>query len=641
MLLAIRERVMGIIGWVVLAVIFIAFAFFGLNSYLKSNVVNYAAAVNDIEIPVAQHQRAYQQLRARMRDMLGSDYDPALLDESVLKDSALQQLINDQLLLQESESQGFAVSDQLIAARIGSVDAFKEDGTFSKARYERVLRMQGMSPAEFQWRLGREIMTTQLRSGIVKTAAATSMALKEAVKMEAQQRRFRYLVLPVSRAAGQIEVTDREISDYYEAHTDDFMTPERVRIQYLELDAATLDTGAQPEEQAIEALYNEQSDRYVTEEQRHARHILVQLLPDADEAAIAEARQKAETLMQRLREGEAFDALAREESDDPGSAPGGGDLGFFSRGLMVPEFDEVVFAMEPGELRGPIRSSFGFHIIELLEIRPEQVTPLEAVRDQLVEQLLAEQRSDLYYDYSETLANLTFEQPDTLAGAAEALGLEIQESDWISQPGGGDGIAGIPAVVDTAFSEEVLLDGNNSTPVEIGDDHVIVMRVVEHQEASPQKLEDVRELVRKRIADEKARELTREQGMKLLAAVQEAGKTLEAVAEEEGLEVTATEMIYRRATKPDPGMVTAAFALPSPGDGSSPVYGDYISANGDFAIIALDEVRDGDFTKLQAAVQQQTRTNLSQVMGTAEMDALMDSLRADAVIQIPEQDAQQ
>jgi hypothetical protein len=123
--------------------------------------------------------------------------------------------------------------------------------------------------------------------------------------------------------------------------------------------------------------------------------------------------------------------------------------------------------------------------------------------------------------------------------------------------------------------------------------------------------------------------------------VQEAGKTLEAVAEEEGLEVTATEMIYRRATKPDPGMVTAAFALPSPGDGSSPVYGDYISANGDFAIIALDEVRDGDFTKLQAAVQQQTRTNLSQVMGTAEMDALMDSLRADAVIQIPEQDAQQ
>lgn len=638
MLLAIRERVMGILGWVVLGVIFVTFAFFGLNSYLKRNVATYAASVNDVEIPPGVHQRAYQQLRARMQDMLGSNYNPALLNEAALKESALQQLISEELLRQEAKVEGFAVSSQLVAARIGAVETFKENGAFSKARYKRLLQLQGMSPGEFESRLGREILTNQLRSGIVATAAATTRELEEAVRMEGQKRRFRYLILPVVRAADQIEVNDKEIADYYKAHSKDFMTPERVRIQYVELDAATLDTGTVPDEKSVEALYNEQSAQYVTEEQRHARHILVRVLPDADEAAIAAARKKAEGLMQRLDAGEAFDVLAREESDDPGSAPGGGDLGFFGRGLMVPEFDEAVFSMKVGERRGPVRSSFGFHIIELLEIKPEQVTPLEAVHDQLVEQLLAEQRSELFYDQSETLATLTYEQPDTLTGAADTLGLEIKESDWIDRAGG-PGIAANPAVVDAAFSEEVLLDGNNSAPVEIGEDHVVVLRVLEHQDATPQALDDVRDLVSERLKDEKARALVSEQGRALLAELR-AGETLEAAAEKQGLEVAATEMIERRAEKPEPGMVQAAFALPPPG-GAAPVYGEYIGGNGDYAVIALDEVRDGDLATLPEAVQQQTRANLGQVMGMEEMAAIMADLRARAVIQIPERTEQE
>jgi peptidyl-prolyl cis-trans isomerase D len=639
MLLAIRERVMGILGWVVLGVIFVTFAFFGLNSYLKSNVVTYAAAVNDVEIPPGALQRAYQQLRTRMRDMLGSNYDPALLNETTLKETALQQLIREELLRQEAESQGFAVSSQLIAARINAVESFRENGGFSKTRYEQVLRMQGMSPGEFERRLGREILIAQLRNGIVDTTAATSMDLKEAVRMEGQQRRFRYLVLPAARAAEQVEISDQEIADYYKAHSRDFMTPERVRIQYLELDAATLDTGTVPDEESVEALYNEQSDQYVTEEQRHTRHILVRLLPDADEAAITAARQKAESLMQRIEAGEDFAELAREESDDPGSAPGGGDLGFFGRGLMVPEFDEAVFSMKVGERRGPVKSSFGFHIIELLEIKPEQVTPLDAVRDQLVDQLLAAQRSELFYEQSETLATLTYEQPDTLEGAAESLGLEIRESDWFSRAGG-PGITENPAIVDTAFSEEVLLDGNNSDPVEIGEDHVVVIRVLKHQEAAPQTLDAVRDLVVERLKDEKARELAGEQGKALLAAVQ-AGETLDAVAEKQGLKVVATEMLGRRADKPDSGMVQAAFALPPPDDATTPVYGDYIDPDGDYVIIALDEVRDGNFAALPEAVRKQTRDNLGQVMGMEEMDAIMAGLKAQAVIQIPEQTEQE
>jgi peptidyl-prolyl cis-trans isomerase D len=261
------------------------------------------------------------------------------------------------------------------------------------------------------------------------------------------------------------------------------------------------------------------------------------------------------------------------------------------------------------------------------------------VREQLVEQLTAEQRSDLFFENSETLATLTYEQPDSLAGAAETLGLEIRESDWISRAGGAGGIAANPAVIDVAFSEEVLLDGNNSSPLEIGDDHVIVMRILEHQAAAPRTLDDVRDLVRQRLTDEKARALAGEQGRAMLAAVR-AGETLEAVAKREGLEVVATEMLFRRAVEPEPGMVQAAFALQSPGDPATPVYGDYVSANGDYAIIALDEVKDGDLAALQEAVRQQTRSNLNQAMGTAEMAAVMASLKERAVIDVPEQEPQ-
>jgi peptidyl-prolyl cis-trans isomerase D len=635
MLLAIRERVMGVVGWIILGILFVAFAFFGLNSYLQSNAVNYAAAVNGEKIALARHQQAYQQLRSRMTDMMGENFDPTLLNEDMLKANALQQLIIEELVLQAAEAEGYAASNQLVAARINSIDAFKEDGVFSKQLYERVLGYQGMRPPAFEHSLKQEIIANQYRDGIRRTAAATAAGLSQAYVLEGQQRRFDYIILPLESFGEQLKITDQDIEDFYAAHSSEFMTPERVKVSYVELDVSNMDTGTEVDEQALQALYNEQSAKYITPEERHARHILVQVLPDADAAATAAAQEKAEGIVARLEAGESFEDLARELSDDPGSAANGGDLGFFGRGMMAPEFENAVFGLKQGERSQVVKSPFGFHIIELIEIKPEVATPLAEVRDELVDQLLAEERNDMYYERFETLSSLTFEQPDSLQGAADDLGMPILESDWISRDGG-TGIAANSAVVDAAFSEDVLLNGNNSEPVEIGPDHVVVLRVKEHQQATQQALEDVRADVERMVRVEKTRALAEERGRELLDNLMAGKTTLDAVAETEGVAVSSTEMIQRNASEPAREIVNAAFSLQAPNEGET-VFKGVTSHNGDYVIVALEQVRDGDFSALPESARKQAARSLGQLQGEAELAAVIAVLKSQAVIEIPDQ----
>ena len=632
MLLAIRERIMGVVGWVILGILFVAFAFFGLNSYLQSSAVNYAATVNDQEISQARHQRAYQQLRTRMADMLGENYDPAQLNEDILKANALQQLINEELVLQAADSEGFAASNQLVAASINAIDAFKENGVFSKALYERVLGYQGIRPPEFEYNLKQEIIANQYREAIRRTAAATTKGLNQAYMLEGQKRQFNYMVLPLQSFSESLLITEQDIEDYYASHSEAFMTPERVRLQYLELDAATLDPGIELDEQALQALYDEQSEKYVTPEERQARHILTALPPGADETAMAAALEESQGIVARLNAGESFEDLAKELSDDPGSAASGGDLGFFGRGVMDTAFENAVFGLQQGERSQPVQSAFGFHVIELTDIKAEVAIPLQDVREELADQLLAEERGNLFYEQSETLSSLAFEQPDTLQGAADELALELKESDWVGKRGG-TGIAENSAVVEAAFSEDVLLNGNNSTTLEIAPDHIVVVRVLEHQEASQQALEEVRADVEQLARNTKARELAEARGRELLAELTAGESTLDAIAAAEEVSNNRTELILRNAAEPAREIVSAAFALQAPGEGET-IYDGHAARNGDYVILALDQVREGSLSDLPETARQQAWRGLSRLQGEAELAAVMTVLKDQAVIHI-------
>ncbi len=634
MLLAIRERVMGVVGWILLGLLAIAFSFFGLNWYFQSDARIYAVTVNDVDVSVGEHQRTYQLLRARMRSLMGEAYDPARIDEAALKQNALEQLIREQLLLQEAEAEGFRVSKQLVAAQINAVDAFKEEGGFSKQKYEQALRLQGMSPEEFEWRLSRDLTTQQIRDGIVQTAQSTPAMLEAVYRLQGQQRRFNYLKLPVARYLDQVQPSDDEVQQHYEAHTSEFMTPERIRVQYLEMKADELEVIGDVDEAALHALYEEQSERYVTEEERRARHILIQVAADADDETIAAARARAEAALERLAGGESFETLAGELSDDPGSAANGGDLGFFGKGLMVPEFESVAFALDKGERSGIVRSAFGFHIIEVTDIKSEIVKPFEEVRDELVDELLSVQRSDRFYDQSEELYNLAFEQPDTLEGAAQALGLKIETSDWLTREGGA-GIGVHAGIVAAAFTDDVLNNGNNSEPVEVATNHLVVLRVLDHEAATARPLDSVRDEVMAKVRDESARALARTRGESLLASLK-SGTPLGEIATAESLELKESGFIDRRAAQPERALIHEAFLMQRPDAGQASVTG-IVLGSGDYVLLALEEVRDGDLSAMTDAERDQASRELSRIQGVTEMAAVLDEIRSKATIVIHDQ----
>jgi peptidyl-prolyl cis-trans isomerase D len=634
MLLAIRERLMGIVGWVLLGLLAIAFSFFGLNWYFQSDARTYAVTVNDVDVSLGEHQRTYQRLRSRMQSLMGEAYDPARIDEAALKKNALEQLIREQLLLQEAEAEGFLVSKQLVAAQIDSVDAFKDEGVFSKQKYETALRLQGMSPGEFEWRLSRELTTQQITNGIVQTAQATPAMLDAVYRLQGQQRRFRYLKLPLARYQDQVQPSDEEVQQYYEAHSTEFMTPERIRVQYLELKADELEVIGDVDEADLQALYQEQSERYVNEEERRARHILVQVAGDADDETIEAARARAATALERLASGESFETLAGELSDDPGSAANGGDLGFFAKGMMVPEFESVAFSLDKGERSEIVRSAFGFHIIEVTDIQAEVVKPFADVRDELVDELLAAQRGDRFYDLSEQLSNLAFEQPDTLEGAAQELELEIRTSEWLTREGGA-GIGDHADVVAAAFAEDVLNNGNNSEPVEVADDHLVVLRVLDHERAAAVPLDSVRDEVRAKVHDEKARSLARTRGEELLTSLK-SGTPLDEIATTESLELQDSGLIDRRAVQPERTLVHEAFLMAPPAGEQASVTG-LALGSGDYVLLALEEVRDGELSALTDAEREQASRELSRIQGVTEMAALLDDLRSKAKIVIHDQ----
>ena len=634
MLLAIRERVMGIVGWVLLGFLAVAFAFFGLNSYLGDTSRPYAASVNDTEISAASLKQAYRVTLARLQENMGESFDPAMFDEEFLKKTSLERLIRDELLLQEAEAEGFTVSKDLVAARINSVSAFKKDDTFSREKYERLLQIQGLTPSEYEWRLARELVTQQLRNGITGTAQPTPAVVKDVYRVRAQQRRFRYLTLPLSRYQDEVSINDADIEKYYQENNREFVSPERVKLQYLELNADELVVDSEVDEEKLRALYDEQSELYTNEEERQVRHILISVPQDADEDAVAMARGRAESILQKLAQGESFADLAKQESDDPGSASKGGDLGFFGKGLMAPEFEASAFSLEKGERSEIIKTTFGYHIIEVTDIKPEIVKAFEDVREDLVKEYFSETRDDLYYEYSETLATLAFEEPESLDGAASELELEIRTSDWLTRTGG-PGIGENSQVTEVAFSEDVLESRNNSEPIEISDTRMVVIRVLDHEPAETKPLDTIREEVERKTRDAKVRALVRNEGEELLGELK-SGVSMEAAAGKLELETSDSGYIYRGTSTLDQMLVTEAYQMPQGTDEQPSIRG-VVLTSGDYAILSLEEIREGSIDRLSDADRSRFTAEVSSMQGNSEFSAVVDTLRANATIIISDQ----
>ena len=601
MLQNIRDKAQGWIAYGIVILISVPFALWGIQEYMGVGSEPVAAKVNGAEITQRAFDNQYQRFRQEIRAQLGSAYRPELFEDSRMRKEVLNRMIRDLLVEQAAEDMGLRVSDIEVQSVLLGMDAFQKDGRFDQATFERVASLQGLSAAGFMERIRRMLLSEQLAQMVSASSFVTEHEKQEAVRLMTQQREFSYLVVPAADYLVETPVAEEEIQAYYDANQAEFLLPERVKLSYILLNADSAGSTLEVNEDQLRAYYEDNQEQFGLPEQRQASHILILAPEDADEAAVAEAKQQIEALRERAEQGEDFAELAKNHSQDPGSAESGGDLGYFGRGVMDPAFEEAVFAMQPGEVSEPVRSSFGFHLIKLEAIKAGSVKPFDMARPEVEQAYRKAEGESRYFELAEKLADFSYEDPTTLEPAADALDLEIVQSDWISRDSA-EGVFATPKVLNAAFSEDVLVERYNSELIEIDQESSLVLRVDEHEVATTQPLAEVKDRIAEILRQQNAQAQAQAEADRRQQEIAN-GAPLAQVAG--SLEVTGPLSLGRNDRSVPVELMGAVFSSAKPAEGAVTT-GTVRLANGDVALFALQAVKEGPAQEAMAGMLAQS-----------------------------------
>ncbi|PVV05637.1 MAG: hypothetical protein B6D77_18735 [gamma proteobacterium symbiont of Ctena orbiculata] len=626
MLQVIRDKAQGWIAWAIVILISIPFALWGIQSYLGVGSEPVAATVNGTEITQRTLDNQFQRFRQQLREQLGAGYRPEMFDDTRVRKEVLNRLIRDELLQQTSNRMGLRAGSSMIQSTILSMPTFQKDGRYDQQTYERALRLQGISAAGFEDRVRRALVSEQLSQAVQVGSFITQEELDERQRLVKQKREFSYFVLPASDFKLTEELSDDEIRSYYEANESAFISPEKVKVEYILLDATTAGGTIDVTEEILRGYYENNEDEFGLPEQRQASHILILVAADAEQNAVDEAQAKIDALAERLSNGESFAELAKQNSQDPGSAATGGDLGLFGKGVMDPAFEAAVFALEEGEVSEPVRSSFGFHLIKLTGIKDGSVKPFDEARTQVEAAYRKFEGERLYFEMAEQLADLSYEDPGSLEPAASALELDIQQSDWITREQG-SGVFAKPKVRTATYSDDVLKENNNSELIEIDGTSSLVLRVLDHQESSVKPLDEVKDQISETLQQQKAEQQTEAEAEKRLAEIT-AGSALSDVAG--SYAVTGPLSVDRNDRQIPPGLSSALFRTAKPGAGGS-TPGSAKLAGGDFAIYLLTGVTEG---VVEAETNQQQLDSLRRMLARDHYEMVLNDLESRADVEI-------
>lgn len=625
MLQAIRDKVTGWIAYGIIFLISIPFALWGVNSYLGGGEVLPAATVDGEEISVRDLDQAYANYRQRLAQMFGGTIPDSFDNESILREQVLGQLIEEFVLRQYTLKQRYRIGDNELNKLIRSMDAFQRDGQFDTEIYQSQVRSLGYSPVGFEQELRLNGSIEQFQNGIRETAFVVPVFENQFTKLSNQTRKLRMLTYTVDPTS--IQVDAGEIEQHYKSQADRYRTPERIKIDYIELSLDGIKESITVSDDDVFARYQENRTAYTSAEIREASHILIKV--DADQAA-EQALARITEIRQRIANGESFADLAREFSEDPGSADSGGSLGEIERGVMVQTFEAALFSMEVGQLSEPVKTGFGWHLIKLHSISGGETQSFESLKSSLEDEMKTELAESQIYDLVENLANLAYEQPDSLLPAAEQLGLPVQTSDWFDRSTR-EGIAAEQKIRQFAFSPEVLTQGLNSEAIELGDDRVVFLRLNQREAPTQQPLEQVQERIKSELIQIKAREQSIKLGTDALADLK-SGKTLDDLAREWSSSISDLGFIGRNQSGINAAVLGRAFSMPKPDQ--QLVFDGLSQANGEYVLLELSAVLSND-----ANVDREALDSLAEAQGGAEYQSVLKLLtsRAD-VMRTPAED---
>ncbi len=608
-----------------LVVIIISFVFAGyFTSPGFTGSPDAVAEVNGEEIRVGELNNAVNLEASRYGEQFNALF-PTDERKRQFRMDVLDKLINSKLVAQEVEALGFTASEAEIIEKVREIPAFQQDGKFSPALMDQLLVQRGWSREYFRQMINDDVAQAQFLQVFTDTEVALNDEVAHRIALEKQQRSVKALVLSAAAFEDKVEVSEQEISDYYQAHIDDYQVEEKLVVEYIELKTDDLAAEAEVTDEEIQQYYDSNQDLYRSEEERRVAHILI----TTEERSEEEALSKIEALKQRIDGGEDFAEVAKAESEDF-SAEDGGDLGFAGRGVMDAEFEKAMFDLENvGDVSGVVKSEFGFHLIKLLEVKSGDVRPLEEVREQIASRIKNEKAEEAFYIKKDKISQLAFDNYDSLTAAAAEGELEIKTSEAFARSGG-QGIFANAALLQEAFGNDVLLDKRNSSAIEISEDHVVILRAKEHTPSRTKSLDEVKAEVTVALRSKKAREAAKEQGDELIAKLN-AGESVESNVAELGLEWKVAENIRRNSAELGFDLTRLAFKAPKPVNGTPVAIGEEL-LSGDYAVVQVTKVSEANLAELTDAERKQAEARIQRVMGDAAYSALVKAVREKAEI---------
>ncbi len=569
------------IAQIILAILIVPFAFFGMDSYFRDAPGdNDVAKVAGSPISNVEFEEALRDQQDRLRAAAGGQIDRAVLESEQLRRSVLDNVINRRVLALYAAENRFTVTPQELQASIVSIPAFQENGGFSLQRYETMLRAQGMSPAMFESRLASDVRIQQLSLAVGDAGFVPTVAARRFMSAQLEERTIRELRLSSARLAADLSISEDEVAAYYAANSARFQRPARLQADYVVFDREAVEKHLAVSDEQILAFYEGNPDRFGVAEERQARHILLQLAADADQAEIDRVMSEAKALVDQLRaDPSSFAAIAKDKSQDSGSAARGGDLGFFGRGAMVGAFEDAAFSQQKDAIGDPVRSDFGVHIIQVTAIKPASKRELSEVRDEIAKELRAQAAGRLFAEQAEQFANTVYEQPDSLEPVAKALGLELRTTDWIVREGGHVAGYNNERLLNALFSDDAVKKSRNTEAVEVASNVLLAARVKAFEAAVQLPLDEVRTQIVTELQREAGAKRASEQGSAMLAALAK-GETVEAAFGEQ-----------RKLQRSAPGLPGAAMqAVFSASTATLPAFVGLSLAEGDYVIYRIDTV---------------------------------------------------
>ena len=616
MLQTIRDRFTGKFALAVLALICVPFLFFGVSNFSFTGG-SYAAKVDGVDIPQQQLENVYQNQLSQYAEY--GELPPEFRRR--LKASALENLIRNVLVDQHLATQGYRVGDQSIAALIQREPRFQVDGVFSRELYYSFLDERAVTPARFEENQRLGMLQSQLQRGIGATAFVTPAEYRRYLNLYAEVRRVAVATFDSGAIAMGQEVTDEDIQAYYDGRPEDFKSPESVDVEYLEIRRDRLSEQVVITEEELLQHYEESSSRYLQDEQRQARHILIPFEGDEDAA-----QEQATALAERARAGEPFEELARQYSKDGGTAAQGGDLGSLMHSQMPGALGDAIFDMRPGDIQGPVKSAFGFHIVRLDEIVTGGPLPLEQVRAELERELRDQAAEAAFSDLESALSNALFDGQD-LQSMSATTGLEVQAASGFTRFGG-DPFGANQAAIDAVFDQRILQGGEISDIVELDSVRSVVVRVQQHHEAARKPIEEVREQIAAAIKSERARAIVQD-GVTQLQAALAGGEDFATAAAAVGATVTPYTVVDRVNDNFDQRVLEAVFRARKPTT-DGPRVGTAINMSGDYAVFSIDAVAPGRPETIPLADRDSRKEQLAEAAGVADYTAFVMQLERQA-----------